>query len=67
LTQRLSFGSAAIFLRSASSSVIFSASRLACWLSRRDALGIAATPFWSSSHFSATCAALALCFAPAWD
>ena len=63
-TKRLSFGSAAMAFLSSSSSFSFSASRLACWLSARDAFGIAATPSWSSSHFSATCAALAPCLWP---
>src|SRR3954469_726548 len=43
-THRRSLGSAAIALRSASSSLNFSASRFAFWLSGREALGIAATP-----------------------
>ncbi len=63
-TQRLFFGNAVIALLSASSSTSFSASRLAFWLSLRDAFGIAATPSWSSSHFSATWAALAPCLRP---
>ena len=39
-TQRLSFGKAAIAFLSASSSFSLSASRLACWLSARDAFGM---------------------------